>query len=111
VTLIKVATVGELPPGECKTVRAGSRELALYNVEGTYYALDNRCPHRGGPMGEGELEGYIGFCPWHGWRFDVVTGVNDLDPTSSIPAYPVQIVGADVCIEIEEPATNPAEQT
>ena len=74
-----MAEVGDLQPGECKTVAVGERELALFNVGGKFYATDNVCPHRGGPLGEGTLDGNVVTCPWHGWRFDVCTGPIAID--------------------------------
>lgn len=78
--LITVAKVSDLNPGECKTVTANDRELALANVGGRFYACDNTCPHQGGPLGEGVLEGQQLVCPWHGWRFDVTTGKSPVMP-------------------------------
>ena len=69
-----VANADEIPAGTGKTVFAGEKAIALFNVSGKFYALDNTCPHRGGPLGEGELDGCILTCPWHGWQFDVTTG-------------------------------------
>ncbi len=75
----RVADVDELPPGRVKTVVAGVHSMALTNIDGEYTAMDNRCPHQGGPLGEGSIEvGADGECwlrcPWHGWDFDPKTG-------------------------------------
>jgi thiamine pyrophosphate-dependent acetolactate synthase large subunit-like protein/nitrite reductase/ring-hydroxylating ferredoxin subunit len=77
----RVAAVGELPTGRVKTVTAGVHTLALTHIDGHYTAMDNRCPHQGGPLGEGSIE--IGAdgrcwlrCPWHGWDFDPRTGLS-----------------------------------
>ncbi len=75
----RVATVEELPSGRVKTVTAGTRSMALTNIDGEFHAMDNRCPHQGGPLGEGSIEsGKDGQCwlrcPWHGWDFDPKTG-------------------------------------
>lgn len=74
-----VADIDELPPGRVKTVTAGVHSMALTNIDGEYTAMDNRCPHQGGPLGEGSIEvGAEGECwlrcPWHGWDFDPKTG-------------------------------------
>ncbi|HVM59276.1 MAG TPA: Rieske 2Fe-2S domain-containing protein [Verrucomicrobiae bacterium] len=98
--LIKVAEVGDLQPGECKTVVVGERELALYNVGGKFYATDNVCPHRGGPLGEGTLDGNIVTCPWHGWRFDVSTGQNPMIPTAKVEAIECVVEGNDVKVKL-----------
>ncbi len=76
----RVADTDELPEGRVKTVAAGTQSMALVHVDGAYYAMDNRCPHQGGPLGEGSIEsGADGQCwlrcPWHGWDFDPKTGL------------------------------------
>ncbi|HTS16542.1 MAG TPA: Rieske 2Fe-2S domain-containing protein [Verrucomicrobiae bacterium] len=100
--LIKVAEVGDLQPGECKTVAVGERELALYNVGGKFYATDNVCPHRGGPLGEGALNGNIVTCPWHGWRFDVSTGQNPMIPTAKVESFECVVEGNDVKVKLND---------
>ena len=75
----RVADLDELPPGRVKTVTAGVHSMALTNIDGAYTAMENRCPHQGGPLGEGSIEvGADGQCwlrcPWHGWDFDPQTG-------------------------------------
>jgi len=62
----KIAETKDLPPGSGTIVEAGGRTLALFNVDGTFYAIDNTCLHRGGPLGEGDLDDTIVTCPWHG---------------------------------------------
>lgn len=69
-----VAKTDEIPAGTGKIVFAGDKAVALFNIGGKFYAVDNTCPHRGGPLGEGELDDCIVTCPWHGWQFDVTTG-------------------------------------
>ncbi len=75
-----IAAVDELPEGRVKTVTAGTHSMALTHIDGEYHAMDNRCPHQGGPLGEGSIEkGKNGECmlrcPWHGWDFDPKTGL------------------------------------
>jgi nitrite reductase/ring-hydroxylating ferredoxin subunit len=81
-------------------VVAGDRELALFNVDGRYYAIDNACVHQGGPLGEGTLDGSIVTCPWHGWRYDVRTGENPLDDRFRVACFPVRVEGTSVLVEI-----------
>jgi nitrite reductase/ring-hydroxylating ferredoxin subunit len=71
---LKVAKTGEIAPGDAKAVEVGARRIALFNVEGTYHAIDDSCTHRGGPLSEGVVEGTEVTCPWHGAVFDVTTG-------------------------------------
>jgi nitrite reductase/ring-hydroxylating ferredoxin subunit len=97
---VKVAEVGELAEGEGRVVEAEGRTLALFNVAGTFYALDNACPHRGGPLGEGDLEGRIVSCPWHAWRWDVTTGHNANNPAVRTPCYPVRVDADGVFVEL-----------
>jgi nitrite reductase (NADH) small subunit len=99
-TLIKVAEITDLNPGETKTVVAGDRELALVNVEGKFYAIDNICPHRGGPMGEGVVEGHLCICPWHGWRFDVRDGTSPVVKTAKVDTFEVVVEGNDIKVKI-----------
>ncbi len=97
--LIKVASIKDIPTGTGKTVEAGGRKIALFNVEGKFYAIDNTCKHRGGPIGEGELTGTSVICPWHGWEYDVTTGKNLDDDSIQLGCYPVEVEGDDVLIE------------
>lgn len=96
----KVAETTDVPPNQGRVVEAGGKTLALFNVGGTFYALDNTCLHRGGPLGEGELEGTIVTCPWHGWRYDVTTGANALNPAVRVSCYPVRVEGQSVLVEL-----------
>lgn len=64
----------ELPPGTRKLFVAGPAEVALFNVEGRLFAIDNVCPHRGGPLSEGDLVGFTLHCPLHAWPFDLRSG-------------------------------------
>ena len=65
-SFIKVAKVAEVPEGSGKLVEAGGKQIALFNAGGKFYAIDNACKHRGGPLAEGELDGTTMTCPWHG---------------------------------------------
>jgi nitrite reductase/ring-hydroxylating ferredoxin subunit len=95
-----VAETHEVPPGRGRVVTAGGREVALFHVDGTFYAIDNACAHRGGPLGEGALRGPVVACPWHDWRYDVRTGENALDPRFRVARYPVRVEGTSLLIEI-----------
>ena len=96
-----VAVVQEIPAGQAKKVKVGDKEVALFNVNGTFFAIDNTCTHRGGPLSEGELNGQEVICPWHGARFDLATGAHLSPPAPrDVTAYKVQVVGNDVQIEI-----------
>jgi nitrite reductase (NADH) small subunit len=88
--LVAVARAEELPEGRGATVELeGGRELALYNVAGSFYAVENFCPHKGAPLAEGNLCGHTVECDWHGWRFDVRTGDCLNRPAEAIETYEV----------------------
>ncbi len=97
---IKVANVSDVPEGEVRVVEPAGKALALVNVDGAFFALDNRCLHRGGPIGEGELDGTFLTCPWHGWRWDVKTGAHANNPGVKVACYPVTIDGDAVYVDI-----------
>ena len=98
--LVKVADVKDVAPGQGKTIDVNGREIALFNVSGTFYAVDNACKHRGGSLGEGELDGQIVTCPLHAWTYDVTTGECFDDPACGIDRFAVKIEGDAVLIEI-----------
>ena len=96
---VKVACVADIPEGTGRSVEANGRRVALFNVGGAIHAMDGTCPHRGGPLGEGMLRGSIVTCPWHFWRFDVVTGQATDVPESCIEKFGVRIEGTDILVE------------
>lgn len=98
----RIAAVSECPPGTSLERVAGERMVALFNVEGTFYALDGVCPHQGGPLGKGALTGCLVTCPWHGWQFDVRTGQHRLNAKYYQPKFEVQVEGEDVLVRIED---------
>lgn len=93
---VSVAKITDLEPGNCLSVEVEGYGVALFNVNGTIYALDNTCPHAGGPLGEGTLHGDIVECPWHGWRFNVRTGERQKNPDFKAGCYPVEIEGNEI---------------
>ncbi len=96
---IAVAKVTDVPPGTSKVVIVAGRPVALFNVGGTFFATDNSCLHRGGPLGEGTLDGEVATCPWHGWQYDVKTGGNLGNPAAKLRTYRVVVEGDDVKVE------------
>lgn len=97
---VKVAKVVDLAEGSGKTVEAAGKQIALFQVAGKFYAVDNTCLHRGGPLGEGEVYGTTVVCPWHGWEYDITSGANLEDSTKRLACYPVDVEGDDVVIEV-----------
>ncbi len=99
--LIKVAETDEVPPGTAKAVDLEGRPVALFNIDGTYYAIDDSCTHRGGPLSKGMVEGTTVTCPLHGATYDVTTG-NVLGPPApeGVVSYKVQVDGNDIKVEL-----------
>ena len=95
---VKMATLEELPPGSAKEVEHEGRIYALFNVDGVVSAIDGICPHQGGPLAEGEIQGTCVTCPWHGWQFDVRTGQSALHGRIRQPLYEVKIENGDVLV-------------
>jgi nitrite reductase (NADH) small subunit/3-phenylpropionate/trans-cinnamate dioxygenase ferredoxin subunit len=97
---VTIAKTRDLPPGACRTVEVEGIYLALCNVDGVYRLVDNTCPHAGGPLGEGTLEGEVLTCPWHGWRFNVRTGERPENPEICVPLFEVHVVDEDVQVKV-----------
>ena len=90
--LVTVGRVEDVPEGRGATVELkNGKELALYNVGGRFYAVENFCPHKGAPLADGDLRGHTVECLWHGWRFDVTTGGCLNRPGESVESYEVII--------------------
>ncbi|MBI4526230.1 MAG: Rieske 2Fe-2S domain-containing protein [Deltaproteobacteria bacterium] len=96
---VRICKTGEITAGSGKTVDVNGKPVAVFNVDGNFYAINNTCAHRGGPLGEGELEGKIVVCPWHAWRYDVTTGVSEMNPAISVEKYQIRVEGDDLLIE------------
>jgi nitrite reductase/ring-hydroxylating ferredoxin subunit len=99
-TFVRAASVSELPAGKGKVVDVQGQSIALFNVGGTFLAIANTCPHRGGPLGEGELEEHVVTCPWHGFQYDVRTGQSAEGKPLQVKSYPVRVEGESVEIGI-----------
>lgn len=106
---IEIATVEELPVGRARSVTVGERRIALYHTASGFFASDNSCPHRGGPLGEGDLLGNEIICPWHLWGFDVATGVCTGRSDISIVTHEVKVEGSRVLVRLA-PARETAER-
>ena len=98
---VKVASVDQLSPGQSRVVEMKGREIALFNVNGAFHAIDNTCPHSRGPLAEGRLAGVRVTCPWHGSQFDVTTGKCLREPaTADVASYPVRVEDDTIFVEI-----------
>jgi nitrite reductase (NADH) small subunit len=97
---VKMAKLSELTPGSAKEVEYDGRIYAIFNIDGQISAIDGICPHQGGPLAEGEVNGTIVTCPWHGWQFDVRTGQSTLGSRIRQPVYEVKLEGDDVLVAV-----------
>ncbi len=98
--LLKVASLQQLPPGAVTEVVHGEAVYALCNVDGDIRCLDGTCPHAGGPLGQGTLNGATLVCPWHGWEFNAQTGVNDFDDDVQVKTFPVVVRDDEILIDV-----------
>ncbi len=98
---IKVGKLSELPHGQAKVVKAAGTEIAVFNLGGKLWAIDNACPHVDGPLAEGDVCGDEVVCPWHGARFKITTGeVLDGPTNQNVHTYPVRIEGDEIIVEV-----------
>lgn len=97
---IPAAATTEITEGCGKVVSIGDKQLAVFHCNGAFYAIDNTCPHRGGPLGEGDIEGTVVTCPWHGWQFDVVSGESPVNPAVQVKKYPIKLDGGVILLEL-----------
>ena|SRR3989344_1631005 len=95
----KAGSVDEIKEGAAKVVSVDGEEVAVFKLEGKFYAIQHKCPHKGGPLGEGSLDGSVVVCPWHGWKFDIKTGVSPVFPTAKVKTYNVRVEGNEVVVE------------
>ncbi len=89
-----------LKPGRVTDIIIGGTAIAVANVDGAFYAVDNTCPHAGGPLGEGTLDGAVLVCPMHGWRFDLATGACETDADTRVRTFETRVVGDAVCVRL-----------
>ena len=98
---VRICSIAELPPsGEAREIAVGERTICLANEKGQVSAMDNVCPHRGGPLGQGMLEGGKIICPWHAWAFDLKTGQAQHTPQSKVDVYELKVEGDDVLAKL-----------
>jgi nitrite reductase (NADH) small subunit len=99
---VKLCGLSEAPsPGNVAEAEVEGVAICIANVEGELSALDNWCPHRRGPLGQGWLEGELVVCPWHSWMFHAKTGIAEYPSNERVTAVPLRVEGDDVLVEIE----------
>ncbi len=96
---LRAAKKDEVPAGTIREFAVDGKTIALANVDGSFHAINNTCLHRGGPLGQGELEGKVVTCPWHGWQYDVTTGKVTMNPSVGVDCYAVEVRGEDVWVD------------
>jgi len=97
---VKAAALQDLPPGSAKAVEIAGKSVALYNVGGSVFATANTCPHRGGPLGEGELAEGVVTCPWHRFQYDVKNGRCLTNTALSLSCHAVRLEGDSILVEV-----------
>ena len=97
---VEVCKVSEVPSGGGRVVDVGGEPVALFNTQGTFCAIHNTCPHRGGPLGEGELADNTVICPLHGWEFDVTSGKCVSMPGANVKCYQVKVEDERVLVAV-----------
>ena len=101
--MVSVAKLDELQEGKGKEVSAGGTSIALFKVNGKVYAIAQECAHQGGPLADGDLEGTVVMCPWHGMTYDITTGKaapDAWDKKLSVKSFLVKVEGNDVKVEV-----------
>ena len=97
---VKVASEGDIPDGGCLQVEVGGEPVALFNIAGKLHAIHNTCLHRGGPLAEGEIDGDLVTCPWHGWQYDVTTGSCRTNPGVTVRKYEAKVENAEILVSL-----------
>lgn len=96
----RVAATTDIPAGEGRAFEINGKKIAVFNCAGAFYAIDDVCKHRGGPLAEGDLEGCVVTCPWHGWTYDVTTGVSPDDPDAAVATHTVRVEGDAILVAV-----------
>lgn len=97
---LRTAKKEEVPAGTIREFQLDGKTVAVANVGGKLFAINNVCLHRGGPLGQGELDGQVVTCPWHGWRYDVTNGKLVTNPAVGVETYPIEVRGDDIFVDI-----------
>lgn len=95
----RIAKTAEIVPGTVHEVQAAGKPVAVANVAGKFYAISGTCLHRGGPLGQGSLDGNVLMCPWHGWQFDVTTGKISGNAAVGVDCYPLEVRGDELFVD------------
>ncbi|HKF52606.1 MAG TPA: Rieske 2Fe-2S domain-containing protein [Candidatus Acidoferrales bacterium] len=96
----RAARQDEIPPDQIREFDVSGKAIAIANVDGKLFAINSVCLHHGGPLGEGDLEGSLVSCPWHGWQYDVTTGKLTQQPDAGVECYSVEVRDGDVFVDL-----------
>ena len=97
---IRVAQVDEIPSGQGRVVKVQGKTVALFNVSGHFYAINNICPHEGGPLAKGRIKGHVVSCPWHHLQFDIRNGFGTDGGGYCVASYEVRVDGDQVSVSL-----------
>ena len=97
---VRTVNVDELLAGTVRELQIEGKAVAVANVGGKFYAINNMCLHRGGPLGQGPLQGKVVTCPWHGWQYDVTNGKVLENPAVGVDCYPTEVRGKDLFVDV-----------
>src|SRR5436853_5251646 len=100
VEFVRVARTKEIPSGAGRMFEVNGRQVAVFNVGGHFHAIDHRCAHQQGPLGEGDLEGCVVTCPWHGWTYDVTTGASPDAAEAKVERYDTKVEKGELLIAV-----------
>ena len=101
-TMYTVCKVDQLPEGQSGVITVHNKPIAVFRVNGRYFAIDDTCPHMGASLSGGMVEEGVVTCPWHYWRFRLQDGAWDDNPKIKVGCYPVHVIGDLIQIEMEE---------
>jgi len=97
---VRAARKDEIPAGSIREFQVEGKTLAIANVEGKFFAIDNTCLHRGGPLAQGPLHGKVVTCPWHAWQYDVTSGQVVQNPAAGVACYNLEVRGEDIWADL-----------
>jgi nitrite reductase (NADH) small subunit len=98
--MIVVGSTDEVPQGAAREFEVSGRHITIFAIQGSYYAVDSHCPHQGGPLAQGLIEGHTIMCPWHGWSFDLRSGQRLNGPAGRLGCYRVIARDGQLMIDI-----------
>ena len=99
---VTVAKVGSILDGQGEAFPVGGRLVAVFHVDGEYFAIDDVCPHMGQSLGAGHVEDNIVTCPWHAWRFNVTDGKWCDNPKLGVDTFEVRVEGDEIQVRVKE---------